>query len=84
MTTAEGLEYALPYVNMPDAGCVTLFGNLPYAWGSSWQNTRWHARGQGPSHTEDKAGRYRQVELLLANFLALARADTAKDGFIIF
>ena len=37
MTTQGGFEYALGFVRMSDAGCITLFGALPCPWGTSWQ-----------------------------------------------
>ena len=82
--TTEGSQYAKSFVEMPDAGYTLLFGALSCTWGSSWQSMRWRKRGQDPNYVGHMAGLYRQFELLLANFVALARAVIAKEGFVAF
>ena len=43
------MKYAMKFIDLPDAGCITLFGALPCTWGSGWQDVRRHLRGDDPA-----------------------------------
>ena len=62
------MKYAMKYIDLPDAGCVTLFGALPCAWGSGWQNMHRYLRGGGRKYTQHMNVLYKQFKCLILNF----------------